>query len=196
MPGLRRDLPEQDQDRRGDDRRAPVSRRPDRRGKHEIPGCRRPPEKPQPREAAAGALSLLRRLGLNSLFPTAWCRKSTRGSISSPPSPDRPRSDGLRRPPARPCPAAAKVAYFQGCGMRMLFPEAAAETRDDSADHDPLSGEETTCAAVCRTSPTACAESSWRSQEEHPALRGRGHHRQRLRKLQRHAQARRVLLCG
>jgi glycolate oxidase iron-sulfur subunit len=77
---------------------------------------------------AAGALALFRKLGLGGLFPygmvpEAYTRAHFLAAFSGPaalggPAPQS-RVDATK---------AARVAYFQGCGMRMMFPEAAAET--------------------------------------------------------------------
>ena len=76
----------------------------------------------------AGALALLRKLGLNSVFPYGmvpeeYTRAHFLAAFSG------PAALGQPTPPSevRVTPA-TKVAYFQGCGMRMMFPAAAAET--------------------------------------------------------------------
>jgi glycolate oxidase iron-sulfur subunit len=77
---------------------------------------------------AAGTLSILRRLGLNNVFPhgmvpeeytrahflAAFAGPAALGKKMAP-------SDVVVKP-------TTKVAYFDGCGMRMMFPEASAET--------------------------------------------------------------------
>jgi glycolate oxidase iron-sulfur subunit len=77
---------------------------------------------------AAGSLALLRKLGLSRVFPHGmvpeeYTRAHFLTAFSGPAALGRPAplSDVAVK-------AASKVAYFEGCGMRMMFPEAAAET--------------------------------------------------------------------
>jgi glycolate oxidase iron-sulfur subunit len=77
---------------------------------------------------AAGSLALLRKFGLNSIFPHGmvpeeYTRTHFLTAFSGPAALGRqaPLSDTVVK-------AASKVAYFDGCGMRMMFPEAAQET--------------------------------------------------------------------
>ncbi len=77
---------------------------------------------------AAGALSLLRKLGLSSVFPHGMVPEEyTRAHFLA--AFAGPAALGQKAPPSdivvRP---ATRVAYFHGCGMQMMFPEAAAET--------------------------------------------------------------------
>lgn len=81
-------------------------------------------------KAAASALSLLRRTGLGRLFPYGMAPEEyTRArfltafagpaALGRPAPPSGVTVTGNRR-----------VAYFRGCGMEMMFPEAAAQTRE------------------------------------------------------------------
>jgi glycolate oxidase iron-sulfur subunit len=77
---------------------------------------------------AAGSLALLRKLGLNKVFPHGmvpeeYTRSHFLAAFSGPAALGKsaPPSDAVVN-------QASKVAYFEGCGMRMMFPEAAAET--------------------------------------------------------------------
>ena len=77
---------------------------------------------------AAGALAFLRELGLNSVFPYGmapdeYTRAHFLAAFSGPAALGQPAS-----PSQVEVTAATKVAYFHGCGMRMMFPGAAAET--------------------------------------------------------------------
>jgi glycolate oxidase iron-sulfur subunit len=77
---------------------------------------------------AAGSLALLRRLGLNGVFlhgmaPDEYTRTRFLAAFAG------PAALGSQAPlSAVTVTPAAKVAYFHGCGMRMMFPGAAAET--------------------------------------------------------------------
>lgn len=77
---------------------------------------------------AAGTLALLRKLGLNGVFPYGmvpeeYTRAHFLAAFSG------PAALGQAAPSSRvEVTAGTKVAYFHGCGMRMMFPEAAAET--------------------------------------------------------------------
>ena len=77
---------------------------------------------------AAGTLAVLRRLGLNDLFPHGmapdeYTRAHFLAAFAG------PAALGQKAPSADvTVTAATKVAYFYGCGMRMMFPGAAAET--------------------------------------------------------------------
>jgi glycolate oxidase iron-sulfur subunit len=81
-------------------------------------------------KAAAATLSILRRSGLNGLFPYGMAPEEyTRAHFLT----------AFAGPAAlgRPAPSSGatitgetRVAYFRGCGMEMMFPEAAAQTRD------------------------------------------------------------------
>ncbi len=76
----------------------------------------------------AGTLALLRKLGLNSVFPYGmvpeeYTRAHFLAAFSG------PAALGQPAPPSEvKVTAATRVAYFHGCGMRMMFPAAAAET--------------------------------------------------------------------
>jgi glycolate oxidase iron-sulfur subunit len=77
---------------------------------------------------AAVVLSLLRKLGLNRLFPFGmvpeeYTRSHFLAAFAG------PAALGRKAPVSEvTVTAATKVAYFHGCGMRMMFPEAAADT--------------------------------------------------------------------
>ncbi len=77
---------------------------------------------------AAGMLSLLRKSGLNRLFPHGMAPEEyTRTHFLT--AFAGPAALGQQTVTADvPLTATTKVAYFQGCGMKMMFPEAAAET--------------------------------------------------------------------
>ncbi len=80
-------------------------------------------------KAAAAALSILRLSGLNGLFPYGMAPEEyTRSHFLS--AFAGPASLGQKAPvSAVAVTDRTKVAYFRGCGMEMLFPEAAAQTR-------------------------------------------------------------------
>ncbi len=77
---------------------------------------------------AAGSLALLRRLGLNGVFPHGmapdeYTRAHFLAAFAG------PAALGNRAPLSSVAVTpATKVAYFHGCGMRMMFPGAASET--------------------------------------------------------------------
>jgi glycolate oxidase iron-sulfur subunit len=79
---------------------------------------------------AAVTLSLLRGLGLNNVLPHGFAPEEyTRAKFLA--AFAGPAAFGRKAPSSGAAvTAAAKVAYFQGCGMRMLFPAASAETRN------------------------------------------------------------------
>ena len=77
---------------------------------------------------AAGALSILRKFGLSSVFPHGmvpeeYTRSHFLAAFAGPGAlgQQAPASDVNVT-------AKTKIAYFRGCGMEMMFPEAAAET--------------------------------------------------------------------
>jgi glycolate oxidase iron-sulfur subunit len=78
---------------------------------------------------SAGVLALLRRLGASRLVPWGLVpdevtRRQFQNAFAG------PAALGGPAPAAAPAlTAASRVAYFNGCGMRMLFPDAAASTR-------------------------------------------------------------------
>lgn len=77
---------------------------------------------------AAGATGMIRKIGARQLapggmVPEQYSRKQYLSSFAGPAALGTPPA-----PIADPLPVKAKVAYFYGCGMRMMFPEAAAET--------------------------------------------------------------------
>ena len=77
---------------------------------------------------AAGTLSVLRKLGLHHVFPHGmlpeeYTRTHFLTAFSGPAALGRP------APPSEVAlTSKTRVAYFQGCGMKMMFPEAAADT--------------------------------------------------------------------
>lgn len=77
---------------------------------------------------AAGMLAVLRKTGLNRLVPfgmapAEYTREQLIGASAG------PAAFGKQAVPVEiEITAASKVAYFYGCGMRMMFPEAAAQT--------------------------------------------------------------------
>jgi len=77
---------------------------------------------------AAGSLALLRKLGLSSVFPHGMVPEEyTRAHFLA--AFAGPAALAGKAPPSRVAVTAeTRVAYFEGCGMRMMFPEAAAET--------------------------------------------------------------------
>ena len=81
-------------------------------------------------KTAAAALSLLRRSGLNSLFPHGMAPEEyTRSHFLT--AFAGPAALGGQAPPTEVTVTdRTKVAYFRGCGMEMMFPEAASQTRD------------------------------------------------------------------
>ena len=81
-------------------------------------------------KAAAAALSLLRRYGLNGLFPYGMAPEEyTRTHFLT--AFAGPAALGQKAPPSGVnVTGKTRVACFRGCGMEMMFPEAAAQTRD------------------------------------------------------------------
>jgi len=77
---------------------------------------------------AAGTLSILRKLGLNNVFPNGMVPEEyTRAHFAA--AFAGPAALGQKVPPSGvTLTATTKVAYFEGCGMRMMFPKASAET--------------------------------------------------------------------
>ncbi|MHB8909745.1 MAG: (Fe-S)-binding protein [Syntrophales bacterium] len=77
---------------------------------------------------AAGTLALIRSLGLGSVFPHGMAPEEyTRAHFLA--AFAGPAALGQPAPPSRVAlTAGTKVAYFHGCGMRMMFPGAAAGT--------------------------------------------------------------------
>ena len=77
---------------------------------------------------ASGALSILRKLGLNGLFPHGmapdeYTRAHFLAAVAG------PAALGQRAPLSDAAvTAATKVAYFHGCGMRMMYPAAVVES--------------------------------------------------------------------
>jgi glycolate oxidase iron-sulfur subunit len=81
-------------------------------------------------KAAAAALSILRRSGLNKLFPYGMAPEEyTRSHFLT--AFAGPAALGGQAPSSvATVTGKTKVASFRGCGMEMMFPEAAAQTRD------------------------------------------------------------------
>lgn len=79
-------------------------------------------------KAAAGTLALLRKLGISHVFPHGMVPEEyTRAHFLA--AFAGPAALGQKAPASDvPVGTATRVAYFHGCGMRMMFPEAAAET--------------------------------------------------------------------
>ena len=77
---------------------------------------------------AAGSLAVLRKLGLNGVFPHGLAPDEyTRAHFLT--AFAGPAALGRKAPPAEVAiTPRTKVAYFYGCGMRMMFPGAASET--------------------------------------------------------------------
>jgi glycolate oxidase iron-sulfur subunit len=77
---------------------------------------------------AAGALALFRRLGINDLLPFGMIPEEyTRAHFLTAFAGPAALGHSVRESTVN-VTSATKVAYFHGCGMRMMFPEAAAET--------------------------------------------------------------------
>jgi glycolate oxidase iron-sulfur subunit len=97
---------------------------------------------------AAGGFSFLRRLGLNNLLPYGIVpEEQTRTQFLS--AFAGPAALGGQAPPAGVAvTATTKVAYFQGCGMRMLFPLASAETRNILQTTTPLIVKSNVCCGL------------------------------------------------
>jgi glycolate oxidase iron-sulfur subunit len=81
-------------------------------------------------KAGALALSILRKTGLNSLFPFGMAPEEyTRSHFLT--AFAGPAALGRQAPPSGvTVTGKTRVAAFRGCGMEMMFPEAAAQTRD------------------------------------------------------------------
>jgi glycolate oxidase iron-sulfur subunit len=96
----------------------------------------------------AGALALLRRLGLNSVFPYGMAPEEyTRAHFLAAFS--GPAALGQPTPPSKvKVTAATKVAYFHGCGMRMMFPAAAAETLEILRSTTPVIKKNNVCCGL------------------------------------------------
>jgi glycolate oxidase iron-sulfur subunit len=99
-------------------------------------------------KAAAAALSILRRSGLNSLFPHGMAPEEyTRSHFLT--AFAGPAALGQKAPPSAVMVTdKTKVAYFRGCGMEMMFPEAAAQTRDILRTTTQLLSKENVCCGL------------------------------------------------
>jgi glycolate oxidase iron-sulfur subunit len=77
---------------------------------------------------AAATLAIFRKLGLSSVFPYGMAPEEyTRAHFLA--AFAGPAALGQKVPPSSvPVTATTRVAYFRGCGMRMMFPQASAET--------------------------------------------------------------------
>ena len=140
-------------------------------------------------KAAAAALSLLRRYGLNGLFPYGMAPEEyTRTHFLT--AFAGPAALGQKAPPSGVTVTdRTRVACFRGCGMEMMFPEAAAQTRDILRTTTRLLGEEECLLRPAPSCPRPARRVPRPGPEEHPAFRGGRCRRQRLRELRRHAQA-------
>jgi glycolate oxidase iron-sulfur subunit len=97
---------------------------------------------------AAALLASLRKSGLNRLFPYGmvpeeYTRMHFLTAFAGPAAlgPQTSHSDV-------PVTATTKVAYFQGCGMKMMFPEAAAETVKILKTKTPLILKDNVCCGI------------------------------------------------
>jgi len=99
-------------------------------------------------KAAAAALSILRRSGLNSLFPYGMAPEEyTRAHFLT--AFAGPAALGGPVPPSGVIVTGkTRVAYFKGCGMEMMFPEAAAQTRDILRATTPLVLNQNVCCGL------------------------------------------------
>lgn len=98
--------------------------------------------------AAAKALSLLRRTGLGRLAPHGMAPEEfTRSRFLS--SFAGPAALGGKVPSSGKTPAKnSPVSYFHGCGMEMMFPEAAAQSREIISTTAPLSERKNVCCGL------------------------------------------------
>ncbi len=98
--------------------------------------------------AAAKALSLLRRTGLNSLIPYGMAPEEyTRSRFLA--SCAGPAAIGKKSPPSeKTVTENTPVAYFHGCGMEMMFPEAAAQSRAIIGATNPLLEKKNVCCGL------------------------------------------------
>ncbi|MHB8829981.1 MAG: (Fe-S)-binding protein [Syntrophales bacterium] len=98
--------------------------------------------------AAAKSLALLRRVGLNRLVPHGMAPEEfTRchflGSFAG------PAALGRKAPPSgKTLAKATPVSYFHGCGMEMMFPEAAAQSREIIGATAPLIEKRNVCCGL------------------------------------------------
>jgi glycolate oxidase iron-sulfur subunit len=94
----------------------------------------------------AGALALLRRVGLDRLLPAGtapaqFTRAAFLRAFAGPAV--------LGGPvPAAPAALGGRVAYFQGCGMRLLFPDAARSTLALLNGLGPAAGRDNSCCGL------------------------------------------------
>ena len=97
---------------------------------------------------ASGSLSLLRRLGLNKLLPYGvvpeeYTRAQFLAAFAGPAA-----LGGQAPLSSVAVTTTTKVAYFQGCGMRMLFPAASAETCKILQTLTPLNLKDNVCCGL------------------------------------------------
>lgn len=99
-------------------------------------------------KAASTALSILRRSGLNDLFPHGMAPEEyTRSHFLA--AFAGPAALGQKAPPsAVTVTDKTKVAYFRGCGMEMMFPEAAVQTRNILRTTTQLLTKENVCCGL------------------------------------------------
>lgn len=99
-------------------------------------------------KVAALTLSLLRKSGMNSLVPYGmtpdeYTRDHFLLSFAG------PAAIGRKAPLSDKTPSAnAKVAYFHGCGMDMMFPDAALQSREIIGTTAPLSEKKNVCCGL------------------------------------------------
>jgi glycolate oxidase iron-sulfur subunit len=98
--------------------------------------------------AAAKSLSLLRRTGLNRLVPYAMAPEEyTRSHFLR--SFAGPAAIGKKAPPSEKTVAEnSRVSYFHGRGMEMMFPEAAAQSREIIGATTPLVEKKNVCCGL------------------------------------------------
>lgn len=94
------------------------------------------------------ALAALRRLKLAAWLPAAlvpreFPRSAFLGAFAGPAA-----LGGASRPSAAPIPAGARVAYFQGCGMRLMFPDAARSTLKLLGGLSPVAAKDNPCCGL------------------------------------------------
>lgn len=97
---------------------------------------------------AAGSLALLRKLKLNKLVPFGmapeeYTRQQFLSAFAGPAA-----LGGTAAPSATAVLPDSKVAYFQGCGMLMMFPEAAARTEEILRTTTPLLIRDNVCCGI------------------------------------------------
>ena len=98
--------------------------------------------------AAAGALSVLRKTGLNRLVPYGMAPEElTRSRFLK--SFAGPAAIGRKAPLSeKQLSKNARIAYFHGCGMEMMFPDAAAQSREIIGSTAPLAEKKNVCCGL------------------------------------------------